>query len=525
MNAHLLLNQLRDLDEHLANDRHADGSVLCHSLIDEILPASVYAVLSQAAQRLGDFDAMLLAAHKSAVANPDDFAPRLRLAECYLYAGYTDRCLAELGKLEQLARNDGATLQLVGNLYTHCNAHIQAARCFERAVAIAPEHIPYRYNLGTSHIALGHLDRAQAMFDSVIAQQPSDFGAYLNRSMLRTATGESNHIDELGSQLAKVRPGHAGEVPLCYALGKELEDLGEADAAFHMFARGARTRRQHLSYSVDKEADTIDSIRAAFDSRVLERARAPGAPGAHDLVPTFVVGLPRSGTTLVERILSSHSAVGSVGEVNNLAFAVMRMAAGPGGKHGMIKRAACGDMDQLRQIYLRGIAGYGVERRYLINKTPENFLYLGLIALSMPEARIVHLRRHPLDSCFAMYKTLFRMGYPYSYSLEDLGKYYVAYHRLMQHWRERIPERFIDIAYEDMVADQQGMTRRLLSHCGLDWEDACLEFHRNAAPSATASAAQVRRPIYNSSVARWRRYATHLEPLAQYLTAHGIDCN
>ncbi|HZX29684.1 MAG TPA: sulfotransferase, partial [Telluria sp.] len=284
-------------------------------------------------------------------------------------------------------------------------------------------------------------------------------------------------------------------------------------------AQGARARRAQLSYRVEHEVAALDAIAASFASA--EHAAPAPADGP---TPVFVVGLPRSGTTLVERILGSHSLVGSVGEVNNLAFAVMQLAAGPGGKLGMIARAARADPRRLQETYLRGLGGYGVAKPYLINKTPENYLYLGLIARSMPQARVLHLHRHPLDSCFAMYKTLFRMGYPYSYSLEDLGQYYLAYHRLMAHWRATVPASFIDVGYESLVADQEGATRRMLSYCGLDWEDGCLDFHRNAAPSATASAAQVRRPLYRSAVARWRRYERQLQPLADFLTAHGIDC-
>lgn len=521
MNGPDLLIQLRTLETHLAQDRHAEAAALCQALIAAPLPARVYGLLGQTAQRLGQYDAMLLAARKGVAAQPQEVAPRLRLAECYLYAGHADQCLAELEQLEALARHDGPALQLIGNLYVHGAAHSSALRCFERAVELHPERTAYQYNLATSCVALGQLERAEALFDQVIARTPADFGAYVNRSMLRTWSGAENHIDALRRQLAKLAQGQGGAVPLCYALAKELEDVGDFEAAFAYLERGAAARRAQLSYRVEHEVAALDAIAHNFGAGVFAAPAPDPAPGP---TPVFVVGLPRSGTTLVERILGAHTQIGSVGEVNNLAFAVMQLAAGPGGKLGMIARSARIDPQRLQEVYLRGLGAYGLAQPYVINKTPENYLYLGLIALSMPQARVLHLHRHPLDSCFAMYKTLFRMGYPYSYSLEDLGHYYLAYHRLMQHWRATLPDRFLDVGYEDLVADQEGGTRRMLSYCGVGWEDACLDFHRNAAPSATASAAQVRRPLYQSAVARWQRYERQLRPLADFLTAHGIDC-
>ena len=159
----------------------------------------------------------------------------------------------------------------------------------------------------------------------------------------------------------------------------------------------------------------------------------------------------------------------------------------------------------------------------LIDKTPQNFLYLGLIHLSMPGARVIHLRRNPMDECYAIYKTLFRAGYPFSYSLQETGRYYIAYSRLMKHWRSTIPGSFLDVDYEQLIFDQEGETRRILDYLELDWEEGCLYFHRHSGPAATASAAQVRQPIYSSSVGLWRRYEKQLTPFAGKLREHGIE--
>ena len=238
--------------------------------------------------------------------------------------------------------------------------------------------------------------------------------------------------------------------------------------------------------------------------------------------PIFILGLPRSGTTLVDRIISSHSQIDSLGEHKTLPFALMKAAGGDTAKKNLIKRSTEIDFSNFGMRYCEGIDGFGSAAPRLVDKTPQNFLYLGLIQLAMPEARIIHMRRQAMDSCYAIYKTLFRAGYPFSYSLQDLGRYYIAYDRLMAHWRKTIPGAFIDVDYETLISDQEGETRRILDYLDLGWEDACLEFHRHEGPAATASAAQVRQPVYSSSVGLWRKYEKQLTPFANKLREHGI---
>jgi hypothetical protein len=268
------------------------------------------------------------------------------------------------------------------------------------------------------------------------------------------------------------------------------------------------------------------AIIEAFDARRLAPA---GRGGAGDGAPIFIVGLPRSGTTLVDRILSSHSQVQSLGEINDLSYALIAQAQrpedeerGPPDRLELIRRSAQLDFAALGSDYLRRVAGYPRDKPRFIDKTPWNFLYLGLIALALPQARIIHLRREPMDSCLALYKTLFRSGSPYSYDLGDLARYYLAYHRLMEHWRRALPGRVLEVDYERLVQSQESATRELLEGCGLAFEPQCLEFHRNSAPAATASAVQVREPIHARSVGIWKDYARWLVPLAAALREGGV---
>jgi tetratricopeptide (TPR) repeat protein len=450
--------------------------------------------------------------------DPAPARDRLRAVHGLIRGGNIPAALHSLQQLELEGRNDAHLLQAVAECYTHCTKHLDAYRCHARAVSLAPRDPRCIYNFAAAAVAIGNIEEAESLFSRVISIEPRDFDAWQNRSTLRRHSAENNHVAELERALSGIAPGHPGEVALYYALARELEDLGEYARSFACLRRGADSRRRKLSYRVEMDLEAIDQVRSAFDSSVLSSAPVPSAgPG-----PVFIVGLPRSGTTLVDRILSSHSAVESLGELNDLPFAVMHAAGAASDKMDLIRRTAHADFAALGREYQRRVAGYGSTKPCVIDKAPLNFLYLGLIRLALPAAKIIHLRRHPMDSGYAMYKTLFRMGYPFSYDLGDLGRYLHAYHGLMAHWRESLPGGFLDVDYEALVQDQNAQSRRIIEWCGLQWEPQCEAFHLNPAPAATASAAQVREPMHSRSVGIWRRYEQQLEPLARLLRASGV---
>ncbi|WP_374528306.1 sulfotransferase [Novosphingobium sp.] len=420
---------------------------------------------------------------------------------------------AQLGALELLAANVGDWRQL-GQFYSHLGNVPAAMRAFEHATIASGGSAETLYDLGISCIAVGDFARAESLLEQVIALRPDDWDAWANRSTIRKATSESNHVDAL-----KAMYGRAGGNPDCrialgFALAKELEDLGEYAQAFEYLAEAAQVRRQRLSYSVAQDAATMEMIAAAFPATEVTRDPRAG--------PIFILGLPRSGTTLVDRILSSHSAVESLGEIQDFALALVGLAGQSGDKRDLIKASAAMDHASLGAEYLRRISERRARGPYVIDKTPLNFLYIGLIARALPSARIVHVRRGAMDSAYAMFKTLFRMGYPFSYAQDDLAKYCIAYRKLMAHWRAALPGRLIEIDYEVLVADQEAESRRLVAACGLEWQDKCLSFHRNATPVTTASAAQVRSPIHDRSIGLWYKYRAQLAPLVQAFTDAGI---
>lgn len=290
-----------------------------------------------------------------------------------------------------------------------------------------------------------------------------------------------------------------------------------------MCAANAEHRRG-LPYSFERDAANFDAIEACWP--ILAGAEVRGAPPE---APIFVIGMPRTGTTLVDRILSSHPGVESAGELQAMPLAVKR-AAGTASRTVLdpetVLKAAAGDMGELGRDYMQRAAHHrrGTASRFA-DKFPGNFLYAGFVARALPNAKIICLRRSPMDTVLSNFRNLFAISsryYDYSYDLLDIAAYFARFNRLMGFWHEVLPDRILEVQYEHLVADQEGETRRLLAHCGLDWDEACLSFHGNSAPVSTPSAAQVRRPIYSDAVARWRRHAEALEPVRRFFADASI---
>lgn len=499
--------------------RFEEAEALCRAhLAADAGAVDVWLLVARLRQDRGDLAGMRLAAERAQACDPGHAFARLLQAEADILDGRAGSAAPILAALECDVASDPQALQRIGEAYTQFGASIQAYRCYRRARDLMPGDPRALYNLSTAALAIGRLGEAEDALDTALALAPDDYDAWYNRATLRKQTPARNHVASIEAMLARPLRHPGGETALCYALAKELEDLGDDAGALAALQRGAARRRSLLAYRVEDDVATMRDIAAAFDAGLLAGVEAELAPEG----PVFVLGLPRSGTTLVDRILSSHSAVASLGEVNDLALAVVRGAGQAADKGEVVRRAAAADPAAIGADYRARTRAYGVEAPYLIDKTPLNFLYIGLIARALPSARIVHLSRHPMDSCFAMFKTLFRMGYPFSYDFGDLAAYYAAYRRLMEYWRRVLPGRLVEVRYEDLVENHEGETRRLVAACGLDWQDACLDFHQNQAPVSTASAVQVRRPIYREAVGRWRRLGASLDPLRAALAKAGV---
>lgn len=412
-------------------------------------------------------------------------------------------------------------LDILGVIYTQANDAARAAHVFQRGVDALPDEPRLRFNLAAALTFLGDLDGAEREYQACLCLQPRYWKAYLSLSQLRRQTSTHNHVAAWQAALAQVGEDAEGTLCIHLALEKEFDDLGDHAAAFDHLSQGKATWRKRLRYDSARDAAMFQAVIEQFPEP------QPAQDGADSIEPIFVFGLPRTGTTLVDRILSSHSQVHSAGELNHFAVALQNQA-------GVRVRSLHELLTQLqgRAIDYRALGQAYVESTrpgtghtpHFVDKLPHNFLYAGFIARALPKARLICLRRDPMDSCFNNFRQLFSLespNYDYCYDLLDCGRYYLQFDRLMAHWQRVLPGRILEVAYEDIVEAQEPTTRKLLEFCDLPWQDACLAFERNAAPVATASAVQVRSPIYRSSLHRWKRYQEHLQPLKELLQQGG----
>jgi tetratricopeptide (TPR) repeat protein len=393
--------------------------------------------------------------------------------------------------------------------------HERANRFYRRATAIEPQTATYWYNLACSERSLGRLTEAEEACDRAIAADPKQYPSYLLRSELRVQTSATNHVEALQRLLARADLEHQGRMFVGYALAKELDDLQQFDQAFNWFSESARTRRSRLQYDIGADEHKLRRIAAVY----AEPARDGGGGRVDSSRYIFIVGLPRSGTTLVERILSGLPGVVSNGETENFSHSLLE--ATPAGSADIFARAALAPAQAVAAGYARRADGPASNAK-IIEKLPMNYLYVGAIRQALPDARVILLRRSPLDSCFAMYRTLFREAYPFSYDFDELGRYYAAFEQLVQHWRTLYGHWVHEVVYEDLVREPLRVGARIASHCGVPWSDTAIEIQNNAAVSLTASASQIRRPIYGTSSGRWRHYRSHLGALAESLRRHGV---
>jgi tetratricopeptide (TPR) repeat protein len=450
---------------------------------------------------------------------------QLHKARCHFEANDIAGAMAAASAIKDKSFVDPLLHSQLGSLLHLLGDNASALVHYTKAIALDADNAEHHFNRAAVQRYFGDLDGAEAGFDKAIELRPDEFEAYNGRAHLRTQTRERSHIAQLQEVIARTR-SPAGLVHLHYALSKEQEDVGEYDAAFASLKQGADTKRRHMQYGVDTDLQIMAKICEIYGPAMFDRH----IPGFDSPDPIFVLGMPRTGTTLVERILSSHTGVLSAGELNNFSLELIRLTGKPRGpkrpsRLEFVAATATLDFRALGEAYIRSAQPLRGGSPHFIDKLPFNFLYAGLIHLALPRAKIINLQRHPMDTCYAVYKQLFRDAYPFSYDLDELGQYYIAYHRLMQHWNAVMPGVIHTMQYETLVAGIEGESRRLLEYCGLPWEDQCLQFHQNTQASTTASAVQVRQPVYATSVGKWRHYARQLEPLRARLEAAGIDTN
>ena len=460
---------------------------------------------------------------EKALANGDRADALAQIARCYIALAQKDKAIKTVRVAISCRPYDATTLDTIGVVFSRAGLHRQAIDYYDRAIGKRDDVAPYYYNRGVALQFLGKLEEAEASYRRAASIDVHDRRALPAAAMLTKHTIESEDIKRLtelfreaeisGDEDAALRIGHA--------LSKCYEDLQDVDTAMSWLVAAKKLRLANTQSPSEQNSEIFGATRhLSFSGQ---------SPGFSEGSPIFVVGMPRTGTTLVDRIISSHSDVTSAGELSDFGL-ILKQLSGTQSNWILDPETLHNAIDinhsELGELYLRKVYDTQGEIGRFIDKMPLNFFYVPIILRSLPNARIVCLRRHPADIVLSNYRQLFSTNYSYytySYDLSWAAEFVVEFCRLMNHLEKTMPaERFIIVDYEAIVDDIESQTRRLLDFCGLSFQKDCLAFHQNSAPVATASSAQVRRPIYRSSISRWKTYRTHMKSALRILESAGM---
>lgn len=504
--------------------------------------------------RQGKIDDARLLIRRALYLKPQSADAQNNLALVYQAKGRLDLARAALERAIAARPGFAEAMNNLGVLLAQMDLHDEAIPVFAKALEAHPDYIDARRNLGVALARMERYDEAIAQFELILTKRPRDANACRELGVLLQTVGDGRRARALLEKAVALAPRTAGyfhelgwlkryapddphlamidalandmdalppqeQIELHFSLAKAAGDLGEHDRAFRHLHAGNALKRRETPYDESATLGRLRRIREVFIANRLTQRR--GTPSQSDPVPVFIVGMPRSGSTLVEQILATHSRVAGGGERKDLDKAIASVW--PDGTDAVaypdaLSSATEAQLGALAAEYLKRLRAAAPAAAYVTDKLPANFAHLGLIHLALPNARIIHTRRDPLDTCFSCYSILFHGHQPFAYDLTELGRYYQAYDRLMAYWRATLPrDVLLEVAYERVVDDLEGEARRIIAHCGLAWEPACVEFHRTRRPIQTASSAQVRQPIYRTSLGRAQQYEKLLQPLREAL--------
>jgi len=470
----------------------------------------------------GRFESAAVAFSKSLTLDSRRYDAAVELANQYLIMLRHNEAFELLCQHELQLSNSPLYLDMAARVFSGLGLHSRAWSLFQKANQLQPGVDMFRANLAACSVLLGKVKEAKTIYKSLLTKYPHHQQNHYELSKLEKAI-DATHVEQMQKILELTSLPPEKNIFMYYAIGKELEDLGRWKESFHYYKLAGDAVLSVANYNVNDDIRVIEQIIKTCDADWLSTERIPRSSEKQAKTPIFIVGLPRTGTTLTERIISSHSQVESADETFFMQMAI-RHASGTGGitdiNEEIIENASQTDIHNIHQKYMDSVSYRLTDRPMFIDKYPYNFLYLGFIAKAFPDAHIIYLRRNPMDACFAMFKQSF---FKFAYSLEDLGHYYVAQDRLRTHWQTVLGNRLIEVDYESMVADQEGQTRKILDKLGLEFEQACIDFEQNPASSASASTLQVREKVHSRSIHKWKYFADELQPLKKHLDAAGIN--
>ena len=448
---------------------------------------------------------------------PDFVRARADLISVQLERDKFDEAIKNAERLIRIDDKLPDSYLLLGNAYGSAGRYEEAIGAYEKALERAPGHRGAFSGLGNMLKTVGQYEGAVAAYRACIQHNPKNAEAYWSLANLKTFRFEVHEVMAMETLLEQEGLPAEASVQLCNALGLEYENRRDYDRAFKYFERGNSVQRQSKRYDAVETEMLHDRLIEIFSGEYLAQHADSGDP---DRSPILIVGLPRSGSTLIEQILASHSQVEGTHELGDLGRITQNIPRDfeVGERYpDVILELDAKAFAELGALYVSRTRRHRAGRAHFVDKNPNNFVHIGLLHLILPNAKIIDARRHPLDSCFGSYKQLFAQGQPFSYDLVELGEYYLQYRRLMVHWHDVLPGSVLEVRYEDVVANLEHEVQRILEYCNLPWEDNCLRFHETERAVKTASSEQVRQPIYSSSVNLWRKYETQLGELIEIL--------
>jgi len=428
----------------------------------------------------------------------------LEAIDCFRKAIDLDECYAEA------YHNLGLSLKKEGELES-------ALVSLTKAVELNDKYATAHNSLALIFQDLGRTDDLVKHLQIAIDINPNFAVAYRHLASAKKYAEMDHYLNQMEALFESKKLPPAEAKHLAFGLGKVFEDLKQPDKSFRYYAIGNSLHRQSYKFDVEDETKHFANIEKTFNHQWLNNQVDQGI--SND-TPIFIVGMPRSGSSLVEQILSSHSHVYGAGELTCLQQLILDTSKKMAGSFPSTFLKADGDtLKDIGETYINELRKRGGNAKHITDKLPHNFLYIGLIATAIPNAKIIHIRREPMDTCFSIYKHFFQEEHPYAYDLAELAQHYKNYERIMGHWNQVLPGKIFNLRYEDLVKEPKAQIETLLEHCGLLFEDNCLKFYQSDRPVETASALQVRKPLYKSAVRSWKQYEKHLKQLHQSLSS------